>query len=82
MQEKQFHSAIELNHELLALLMDEQLVPHLGEHYHIMARLYIAAQDRKNARKYGRLALTDLEAYGDPSTAATVEELKEMLRVL
>ncbi|KAH8881337.1 SET domain-containing protein [Thozetella sp. PMI_491] len=82
LQKKKFRDAIKLNHELLKLIREEQLIPHLGEHYHVMAQLYLAAKDRTNGKKYARLALADLEAYGGPDAAATMEELREVLRLL
>ncbi len=82
LQNKAFRGAIRLNHELLGLLAEEQLIPHLGEHYHVMARLYLAARDTQNVKKYSLLALEDLEAYGGPDTDDVIGELRELLRVL
>lgn len=47
-----------------------------------MARLYLAARDAQNARKYSQLALEDLDAYGGPDTDDVVGELRELLRTL
>ena len=79
MQRKAFDKAIQLNHELHGLLDEEQLIPHLGEHYHVMARLYQATRDTKNVKKYSQLAL---EAYGGPAAGDVIGELRELLRAL
>jgi hypothetical protein len=74
-----FWAAIKLNEELMDILVEEELVAHLGEHYEILARLYFAAGDRKNAEKYGRLALADLQQYGGPDVYDSIEDLNDLL---
>lgn len=78
-QRRDFHSAIELNEELVGLIVKENMAPHLGEHYEVLARLYLAATDLKNAKKYARLALSELEANGGSDVYDSIEELRRLL---
>lgn len=78
-ERRDFHSAINLNEELVGLIVKEHMAPHLGEHYEVLARLYLAATDLKNAKKYARLALVDLEANGGSNVYDSVGELRQLL---
>jgi hypothetical protein len=79
-QRRDFHSAIKLNEELVGLIVKERMAPHLGEHYEVLARLYLAATDLDSAKKYAELALVDLEANGGSDVYDSVEELRSLLK--
>ena len=78
-QRRDFHSAIKLNEELVDLIGKEHMAPHLGEHYEVLARLYLAATDLKSAKKYASLALVDLQANGGRDVYDSVDDLKQLL---
>jgi hypothetical protein len=78
-QRRDFQSAIKLNEELFDLIVREKMAPHLGEHYEVLARLYLAATDLKSAKKYAQLALVDLEANGGSAVYDSIGELKRLL---
>ena len=78
-QRREFHAAINLNEEMVDLIMKEGLAPHLGEHYEVLARLYLAATDLKNAKKFAELAIIDMEANGGEDVYDGMKELKIML---
>ncbi|OIW29330.1 SET domain-containing protein [Coniochaeta ligniaria NRRL 30616] len=78
-QRRDFHGAIKLNEELVGLIAKENMAPHLGEHYEVLARLYLAATDLKSAKKYARLALAELEANGGSDVYDSVDELSRLL---
>lgn len=78
-QNREFQGAIELNAEMLELIRKEDLAPHLGEHYEVLARLYLAATDLKNAKIFAQLALDDLEANGGVDVYDGIEELRTIL---
>lgn len=79
-QEKQFDRAISMSKEMIDLVLKEELVAHLGEHYEVLARMYYAVWDRDNTAKYARLAIADLEQYGGEEVyGATIGELKKIL---
>lgn len=78
--DRQFEKAISLSKEMIDLVLKEELVAHLAEHYEVLARLYYAARDRANTEKYARLAIADLQRYGGEELYGnTIEELKDML---
>ncbi|KAH8906915.1 SET domain-containing protein [Coniochaeta sp. PMI_546] len=79
-QAKQFERAISMSKEMIDLVLKEELVAHLGEHYEVLARLYYAVRDAANTEKYARLAIIDLEKYGGEDVyGATIAELKDIL---
>jgi hypothetical protein len=77
-----FHKAIEVHvdEDLLDLIAKEGLLSMLGEHYEILARLYHATGDTKNAEKYGRLALADLKTYGGTDAYDSIKDINGILR--
>ncbi|OIW27617.1 SET domain-containing protein [Coniochaeta ligniaria NRRL 30616] len=79
-QAKKFERAISMSKEMIDLVLEEELVAHLGEHYEVLARLYYAVRDKANTDKYARLAVADLERYGGEEVyGATIGELKGIL---
>jgi hypothetical protein len=79
-QTKEFDRAVALSKEMIGLVLKEELVAHLGEHYEVLTRLYYALRDRENTEKYARLAIADLEKYGGGEVYDAVKELKDILR--
>ncbi|KAM7183375.1 hypothetical protein V8F20_012643 [Naviculisporaceae sp. PSN 640] len=82
-----FGKAIELNEEMVDLIHTEGLVPHRGEHWEVMARLYLANGNAvKEARKYLRKAIKEMEefggSWGDDSGEEKIEELRGWLAKL
>ncbi|KAK3339639.1 hypothetical protein B0T25DRAFT_574545 [Lasiosphaeria hispida] len=59
-EERNYKKAIKLNREMLVALEDEALVPHMGDYYEVMTRLYGALPDIDNAKMFAKLALEDL----------------------
>lgn len=78
-QHKNFIPAIKLNEELLGLIAKENMAPHMGEHYEVIARLYLAAMDLANAKRFARLALDELEANGGREVYDSISELEALL---
>lgn len=68
--------------ELVDLVEKETLIEHRGEHYEVMARLYLMVKDLPNSEKYARLALEDLERFGGPEVYQSVLELRTFVRNL
>lgn len=68
-----------MNEEMVELIVKEGLAPHLGEHYEVLARLYLAATDLKNAKKFAELALIDMEANGGDAVYDGMKELRTIL---
>ncbi|KAK3315520.1 hypothetical protein B0H66DRAFT_628669 [Apodospora peruviana] len=82
-QSAQFRLAIELNREMVDLIAAEKLIPHMGEHYEVMARLHMGAGNKKEAKKYAKLAIADLEKFASgwgKETEETLAELKELVK--
>jgi len=75
-----YQSAIKLYKENMEMGMQEQLIPHFGEHYEVLARLYGALPNRYEAIKYTRLAIREMEKYGGTEVYQSITELKEMLQ--
>lgn len=76
---KDFLSAIDLNEELIEIIVKEGLAPHLGEHYEVLARLYLAATDMTNAKRFAQLALDEMEANGGDKVYDGAKELRQIL---
>jgi len=70
---------------MVDLIWEEKLIPHRGEHYEVMARLHMGAGDRKEANKYAKLAISDLETYAlgwGKESKDSIEELKDLVKRL
>lgn len=70
---------------MVDLIWEEKLIPHRGEHYEVMARLHMGAGDRKEAKKYAKLAISDLEKYAlgwGKESKDSIEELKDLVKRL
>ncbi|KAJ9165299.1 SET domain-containing protein [Coniochaeta hoffmannii] len=79
-QSKQFDRAVAMSKEMIDLVLKEELVAHLGEHYEVLTRLYYALRDATNTKKYARLAIAELERYGGEEVyGTTIGELSEIL---
>lgn len=79
-QHKDFLPAIKLNEELVELILRENMAPHLGEHYEVLARLYLAAMDLTNAKKFARMTLEHLQANGGIQVYDSIKELEALLQ--
>ncbi|KAK4442758.1 SET domain-containing protein [Podospora aff. communis PSN243] len=73
--EQDWKLAIKTHREMIEVIEDEGLAPHMGDYYEVMTRLLAANKDMKNARKYARLALEEFEVAGEPN-----EELEQFLK--
>jgi len=49
---------------MYALIRHEGMVPHLGEHYEVMAKLHLAVGDRRGAKKYADMAREEVKVFG------------------
>lgn len=78
-QARDFEGAIEQNAEMVELIRKENLAAHLGEHYEVLARLYLAATDLRNAKRFAALALEDLEANGGVEVYDGIGDLRTIL---
>jgi hypothetical protein len=78
-QNGHFHAATKVNHKLLSVIEEEQLVPHLADHYEIMARVYLAAKDRGSAKKFARMALGELKSFGGADMEDKVKEVESLM---
>ncbi|KAI8958061.1 SET domain-containing protein [Daldinia sp. FL1419] len=56
--------AVKLTHEVLKLMMEEDLVPLYSSQYEIMARLYWKAKDKATATKYAQMSIDTLVDQG------------------
>ncbi|KAF2191840.1 SET domain-containing protein [Zopfia rhizophila CBS 207.26] len=72
--------AIKLGHEIIDLLEKEGLTPMLTEQYVILARLYLALDERKEAEEYSELALEVLRNHGFLGTADEEWDLERLIR--
>ncbi|KAK0642856.1 hypothetical protein B0T16DRAFT_331319 [Cercophora newfieldiana] len=68
-------AAIKMHREMIDIIEDEALAPHMGDYYEIMTRFLAATNDMKNAKKYARLALEEFKAAGE-----TKDELEQFLK--
>ncbi|KAH8886531.1 SET domain-containing protein [Thozetella sp. PMI_491] len=76
---RDFKRAIELNEEVVELITKERLSPDLCEHYEVMSRLYLAATDLDNAKRFAQLALRDMQATDGDENHEGMEELRTIL---
>jgi len=77
-----FQTAIQRYEEVMDLVEQERLVEHLGDHYEVMARLYMAMQKRGSAKKYAKLAISAMLQFGGTEVQAKVEELSAFVAAL
>ncbi|KAK0613173.1 hypothetical protein B0T14DRAFT_384451, partial [Immersiella caudata] len=56
--------AIKTHREMLDIIEDETLAPHMGDYYEVMTRLLAANKDMNNAKKYARLAIEEFNVAG------------------
>jgi hypothetical protein len=73
--DQDWKQAIKTHREMIEMIEDEGLAPHLGDYYEVMTRLLAANKDMNSARKYARLALEEFEFSGEPN-----EELEQFLK--
>ncbi|KAB5583569.1 hypothetical protein GE09DRAFT_1212148 [Coniochaeta sp. 2T2.1] len=79
-REARFGRAIEMSQEMIELVLREELVAHLGEHYEVLTRLYYAVRDREGTERYARLTIGELERYGGEEVyGATLAEMRKIL---
>ncbi|KAK4222910.1 hypothetical protein QBC38DRAFT_512690 [Podospora fimiseda] len=75
-----FENAIKLNKELLTLLKEEEMIPHLGDYYEVMGRLYLAWARTREAKKWFERALDEYRGFGVKGKG--VEELERVVKGL
>lgn len=61
--EAEARRAVALYHEVVDAVRDEGLVPHLGAHYEVLARLYAAAGDVREAVEWLRRAEREVSGF-------------------
>ncbi|KAK3386655.1 hypothetical protein B0H63DRAFT_540625 [Podospora didyma] len=83
-EKSDFSKAVEVNEKLWNAVSAEKLVSHMGDHFEVMARLCLAAGDRKGAKEYARRALAELNGFyhGAEAEWASVGELEELVAKL
>ncbi|KAK3370927.1 hypothetical protein B0T24DRAFT_594799 [Lasiosphaeria ovina] len=76
-----FAGAVALNGALVAAVAEEKLVPHLGDHFDVMARLCLAAGDAEGAAKYARKAIAEMKGFyqGAEAEGLAVRELEALV---
>ena len=72
-----YMKAIEAYSEVIALVETEHLAEHMGEHYEVLARFHLAANNRGSAEKYALMALNEIERFG--GTYDDTVELREFV---
>ena len=72
--------AISLNEELLPLAEEEGLPEQVAETYHIQAWLYEAIGERKKARHFAGLVLSNMEEFGAPEKFEHIKTVEDVLR--
>jgi hypothetical protein len=78
----EYMQAVDAYGEVMDLVRREALAEHMGEHYEVLARFHMAANNRGSAEKYARLALRELEEYGEAEGEEARNELKEIITSL
>jgi tetratricopeptide (TPR) repeat protein len=84
-KQARFSDAISFHEKIIDMIQKEGLFSFLSEHYELMARLYYVLKDMKNAEKYGKMALENLEEFGGPDiyeSMKNVEKLYIIYRIL
>lgn len=75
-EDQDFKTAIKKHHEMMDVIEEENLAPHMGDYYEVMTRLLAATKDIKQAKKYARLAIDEFKTAGE-----TKQELEAFLKV-
>lgn len=80
-QAKKLTTAVAAAKEMIDLVLEEELVAHLAEHYEVLARLHQALGDRKAAVGYAKSAIADLEKYGgSDNEEEIIRDMKEIVQ--
>ncbi|KAK4197107.1 hypothetical protein QBC40DRAFT_309372 [Triangularia verruculosa] len=77
-EEGKFDEAVKLNTEMIQVLTDEEILPHMGDYYEIMGRLYQAWGKKKEAIEWFEKALEEVEGF----KADGADDLKKIIRAL
>ena len=75
----EYMKAIEAYPEVMELVKTEQLAEHMGEHYEVLARFHLAANNRGSAEKYAQMALDEIEQFGGSGAYDDMAELMEFV---
>ncbi|KAK1754443.1 SET domain-containing protein 5 [Echria macrotheca] len=76
LEEYSFEAAVGKHREMMEVIEEEALAPHMGDYYEVMTRLLAASKNIKEAKKYARLAIAEFELVGEKK-----EELEAFLKV-
>lgn len=80
-QGQRLTKAVAAAKEMIDLVLEEELVAHLAEHYEVLARLHQALGDRTAAVGYAKLTIADLERYGgNDDTEEIIRDMKEIVK--
>lgn len=71
-----FKSAVKVHREMMDVIEEEALAPHMGDYYEVMARLLAGTKNIKEAKKYARLAIEEFKVVGEEK-----KELEAFLKV-
>jgi len=74
-----YMKAIEAYPEVMRLVEKEHLAEHMGEHYEVLARFHLAANNRGSAEKYARMALAEIEQFGGSGAYDDMIELRQFV---
>ncbi|KAK0737321.1 hypothetical protein B0T21DRAFT_383320 [Apiosordaria backusii] len=77
-EEGKFDEAVKLNTEMIQALTDEEILPHMGDYYEIMGRLYQAWGKKKEAVEWFEKALEEVEGF----KADGADDLKRVIKAL
>ncbi|KAK4178813.1 hypothetical protein QBC36DRAFT_344324 [Triangularia setosa] len=77
-EEGKFDEAVKLNTEMIQALTEEEILPHMGDYYEIMGRLYQAWGKKKEAVEWFEKALEEVEGF----KADGADDLKRIIKAL
>lgn len=77
-EEGKFDEAVKLNKEMIQALTEEEILPHMGDYYEIMGRLYQAWGKKKEAVEWFEKALDEVEGF----KADGADDLKRIIKAL
>lgn len=76
----EYAQAVSQHLKMIEMIKEEGMMAPLGEHYEIVARLYMAVGDRERTAEWARLAVEDLEVYGGREVYEQIWEMEEFIR--
>lgn len=76
----EYSQAVSHHIRMIEMIKEEGMMAPLGEHYEIVARLYMAVGDRERTVEWAKKAVDDLEIYGGREVYEQIWEMEEYIR--